>query len=102
MPLPTITKTFRVLDPSKEYPLKSPCPYCGGKLVLSGINECQQAEDGTWIATQLDINCLTEPNIDGPKWEGWWRDHSSDFCQAWHDLHERIVRNLKHHFRVAQ
>lgn len=93
---------YRVLDPAKEYPIKSPCPYCGGKLVLSGINGAEQDDDGTWIATDLDINCTTEPDIDGPEWEGWWQDHSAhDFCQAWHDLHERLVRNLRRHCRVS-
>ena len=93
---------YRLLDPAREYPLKSPCPYCGGKLVLSGINGAEEADDGTWVATNLDINCMTEPDIDGPEWEGWWQDHSAhDFCQGWHDLHERVVASLKRTHRVS-
>ena len=53
-----------------------------------------------WIATDLDINCDTEPDIDGPEWEGWWADHSHDFCHRWHDLHEQLVATLKFTHRV--
>lgn len=90
---------YRVLKASKEYSLKRPCPYCGGKLKMS-INGCELDEATGWIATELDINCDTEPDIDGPDWEGWWADHSHDFCERWHDLHEQLVANLKFTHRV--
>lgn len=95
---------YRVLDPNREYTLKAPCPYCGGKLRMS-INGAElDSEFGTgWFATDLDINCDTEPDMAGPKvnWDNWWADHSHDFCEKWHDLHERVVRSLKRTHRIS-
>lgn len=99
-----ITVSYRVLDWSKDYPLRSPCPYCGAKLTMS-INATEQQDDGTWAVTDMDIQCASEPDIDEPggKWDNWSADHGQrDFCEAWHDLHERLVRNLKRFCRVAE
>lgn len=97
--VPPPSTGYRVLDPKREYALKRPCPYCGGKLTMS-INGADLDEATGWIATDLDINCDTEPDIDGPDWQGWWEDHSHDYCEKWHDLHARVVRNLKRTHRV--
>ena len=91
---------YRLLCSSKEYKLTRKCPYCGGALRMT-INGCELDEATGWIATDLDINCDTEPDIDGPDWVGWWADHSHDFCHAWHDLHERLVACLKFTHRVS-
>lgn len=91
---------YRLLSASKEYKLTRKCPYCGGPLRMS-INGCELDEATGWIATDLDINCDTEPDIDGPEWEGWWADHSHDFCHAWHDLHATLVATLKWTHRVS-
>lgn len=91
---------YRLLSASKDHALKSPaCPYCGGKLRFS-INGCELDEATGWIADALDINCDSEPDIDGPHWQSWWDDHSFDYCNKWHDLHESLVRSLKRTHRV--
>jgi hypothetical protein len=91
---------YRLLSATKDHKLKNPaCPYCGGKLSFS-INGCELDEATGWFATDLDINCDTEPDIDGPDWEGWWADHSYDNCEKWHTLHERVVASLKRAHRV--
>lgn len=75
--------------------LKLACPYCGGKLTAC-VNASEDAEEGGgMIATDLDIDCDTEPDIDGPEWEGWWADHSHDDCEKWHALHERVVVSMR-------
>lgn len=50
------------------------CPYCGGKL-FTQCNAWQESKDG-WIAESLDVDCETEPDIDGTKWEDWFAAHS--------------------------
>lgn len=91
---------YRLLSATKDHKLKNPaCPYCGGKLSFS-INGRELDEATGWFATDLDINCDTEPDIDGPDWEGWWADHSYDNCEKWHTLHERVVASLKRTHRV--
>lgn len=91
---------YRLLSSEKEHRIKSPCPYCGGGLRIS-INGAELDEATGWIATELAIDCETEPDIDGPEWEGWWDDHSWDHCEKWHDLHERVVRSLRRTHRVT-
>ena len=91
---------YRILKASKEYELRRKCPYCGGALRMT-INGCELDEATGWIATDLDINCDTEPDIVGPEWDGWWADHSHDFCHAWHDLHATLVATLKWTHRVS-
>ena len=91
---------YRLLSATNDHKLKNPaCPYCGGKLSFS-INGCELDEATGWFATDIDINCDTEPDIDGPDWEGWWADHSYDNCEKWHTLHERVVASLKRAHRV--
>ena len=95
-----VSTGYRLLSATKDHKLKNPsCPYCGGKLSFS-INGCELDEATGWFATDLDINCDTEPDIDGPDWEGWWADHSYDNCEKWHTLHERVVASLKRTHRV--
>jgi hypothetical protein len=73
---------------------KPSCPYCGGKLVAE-VDEWTQEADGSWAAQTLDITCMSEPDIDGDEWEGWWAGHSMDYCKDWHDLHDRLIAYLK-------
>ena len=98
--VPPLATGYRLLSATKDHNLKNPpCPYCGGKLSIS-VNGCELDEATGWFATDLDINCDTEPDIDGPDWEGWWADHSYDNCEKWHTLHERVVASLKRTHRV--
>lgn len=61
----SVSTGYRLLCASKEHALKSPaCPYCGGKLRFS-VNGSEQQEDGSWVATDLDVNCDSEPSA-GP------------------------------------
>ena len=70
----------------------------GAMIVASALRNIDEATG--WFATDLDINCDTEPDIDGPEGEGWWADHSYDNCEKWHTLHERVVASLKRTHRV--
>ena len=96
----TLATGYRLLSSTKDHKLKNPaCPYCGGKLSF-WINGCELDEATGWFATDLDINCDTEPDIDGPDWEEWWANHSWDYCDKWHTLHAQLVASLKRTHRV--
>lgn len=70
------------------------CPYCQGKLTATA-NCWEQESDGTWIATDLDLTCSSEPDIEGDEWDGWWDRHSNDYCQGWHETHDKLIAHLK-------
>ena len=84
----------------RVFKAKSPCPYCGGEIRCSA-NGWEQEEDGTWTASDLDIECSNEPPIDSKRWRDWDAEHGrhSDYGDAWYRLHEALVRGLKRRFR---
>ena len=77
------------------------CPYCGAPVVAD-IHETTQQEDGSWMITSINVDCDSEPDIDGPDWEQWWDEHSHDYCDKWHTLHDRLIRWLAKHVRVHE
>lgn len=85
-----------VVDSDKVFGIKSPCPYCGGKITASA-NAWEEDEDKLFFATALDISCSNEPDIDDEEaWRSWDMEHGrGDDNEAWHQLHERIVRSMK-------
>jgi hypothetical protein len=86
---------FVIAPTDRLFRIKSPCPYCGGEITVSA-NAWEQDDDGSWYATDLDVNCSNEPSIDSPKWPAWDAEHGrNDYSEAWHQLHERIVRALR-------
>ena len=96
---PGSAAALRLFKHSDTLRLARKCPYCGGNLT-AGINACEQIEDGSWVITDLSIDCDTEPDIDGPEWDDWWREHSWDYCDKWHDLHDGVVHRLRNSVRV--
>lgn len=80
---------------------KVACPYCGAPVVAD-IHETTLQDDGTWMITSINVDCDSEPDIDGPEWEPWWESHSHDYCEKWHALHDRLIRWLAKHVRVHE
>lgn len=88
-----------VVPTNRRFKAKAPCPYCGGEITCSA-NAWEQEDDGSWIATDLDIECINEPPIDSKRWLTWDREHGrADWNHAWHDLHDALIRGLKRRFR---
>lgn len=85
-----------VVDSDKVFGIKSPCPYCGGKITASA-NAWEEDDEGRFYATDLDISCSNEPDLDDEEaWKSWDIEHGrGDYNEAWHQLHERIVRSMK-------
>lgn len=97
----TLTLTeFKVMDSDKVFGIKSPCPYCEGKITASA-NAWEEDGDGKFYATDIDIFCSNEPDLDDDEaWHNWNLEHGrGDDNEAWHQLHERIVRSMKARIR---
>lgn len=80
----------------KEFRIKSLCPYCGGKITASA-NAWEEDDEGRFYATDLEIFCSNEPDIDDEEaWNNWDLEHGrGDGNEVWHQLHERIVRSMR-------
>ena len=74
------------------------CPYCGGKLSIRA-HTWTQNDDGAWIATGIDVDCDTEPDIDGDEWDDWNTRHSYMPYVNWLPLHERLMKWMRKRFR---
>ena len=92
---------FVIASSDRLFRIKSPCPYCGGAITASA-NAWEQDDDGSWYATDLDVNCSNEPSIESRKWWAWDAEHGQGDCnEAWHQLHDRIVRALRSKVRFS-
>lgn len=88
-----------VLSSGHLFTAKKPCPYCGGKITCT-VSAWEEEDDESWIATDLDIECGSEPPIDSRRWKDWEREHGgADWGQAWHDMKEALLRDMKRRFR---
>lgn len=101
-PSPPATRGIVVTVASdKTFGWKPPCPYCGGKITFRASGWVEEA-DGTWTATDGDIECSTEPDIDSRVWQEWSDNHGGyDWGDKWHQLQERIIAALRRKVRFT-
>lgn len=95
MPQEQQTIQLRVVEDDHVLKLKTPCPYCGGKLTARAEG-WEEAEKGLAIATELQLTCETEPDISRDRaWNNWWLTHGAvDHGDKWALLKERIAKRL--------
>lgn len=93
----------RVPWPKDRAPLRinARCPICGAGLLLDA-GEATEFDDasGQWIATEINLECETEPDIDSDDWEEWHRGHYRAPYTDWLPLEQRILRAVRrmYHF----
>lgn len=75
------------------------CPICGAQLAVIESRAWNQDEDGTWFATEVDIECTTEPDIDADEWEDWHAGHYRTPYIDWLPLEQRILQWMRREFR---
>lgn len=94
----------RVPWPEDKLPLKlknPKCPICGGALFITGVNACEQEDNGDWIASEIDIDCENEPDIDSDEWEDWHRWHYSQPYTDWLPIDRQILRAVQNRYYFA-
>lgn len=94
----------RVPWPEDKLPLKlknPKCPICGGALFITGVNACEQDDNGDWIASEIDIDCENEPDIDSDEWEDWHRWHYSQPYTDWLPIDRQILRAVQNRYYFA-
>jgi len=68
-------KAFEMVPENKEFKFKALCPYCGGDLTYT-CNGWEADDNGLWMADSFDMECSTEPGVEGEEWEDWMQNHS--------------------------
>jgi hypothetical protein len=69
---------LQLIDPDASIDIPADvavCPYCGAALVAR-FTAWTEEDDGTWAASEVTVDCVSEPAIDGGNWESWYWQHS--------------------------
>lgn len=96
-------RLVRVPWPADKAPIKIKvkCPICGAGLLLDAGEDCEQEENGDWIASSIRIDCESEPDIDSPEWNEWFNWHYSQPYTDWLPLELKILKQVQRKFRFA-
>jgi hypothetical protein len=89
----------RVIPTTARMKIKQPCPICGGQLYVSCIDEWTQEESGDWIATSLNIECSTEPDLDSDEWTTWMNEHYKRPYMDWLPIEKKLLPEFQRKFR---
>ena len=99
-----VDRGVRVLWPKEHAPLriKARCPICGAGLLLDAGKATELDEaTGEWIATEINLDCESEPDIDSDEWDEWHRWHYGMPYVDWLPLEQRILRAVRRKYHFA-
>jgi hypothetical protein len=96
-----------LLLPRNQYPdipqSVAVCPICGRAVVIDDIDEWEEDDAGLLPSEcGLHIECETEPDIDSPEWESWFREHWSTPYIDWLPVEHRVYQWLVSCHRFAE
>lgn len=99
-----VDRGVRVPWPKEHAPLKikARCPICGAGLLLdAGAGAELDEATGEWIATEIELDCESEPGIDSDEWDEWHRWHYRMPYVDWLPLEQRILSALRRRYHFA-
>jgi hypothetical protein len=70
------------------------CPICGGKLVAEAT-AWEMDYFGLYRATEIDIDCEHEPDIDSDEWDAWHKRHYSTPYIDWLPIETKVLEAMK-------
>lgn len=80
------------------------CPICGAAIRIHIIG-WEQQDDGTWAATSIETDCVSEPEFDDDSdasldvWHSWFAEHYSTPYIDWLPVDRTIERWLLKNYR---
>lgn len=75
------------------------CPICGAKLYVSSAEQCSKADNGDWVADEINLDCESEPSWDSPEWEVWFRWHYQTSYTDWLLIYEKLLGEFRNKYR---
>lgn len=95
----TVTKTTEIKIPQSV----AVCPICGAEVYITGVEEWEQMDDGTWAAgeTGVHIDCVSAPPIDSRKWREWFKWHWSMPYVYWMPLRNTVTKWVRDNYRFV-
>lgn len=77
------------------------CPICGAALTDIQVTSWTKEDDGTWVASNIDFDCVMEPDIDDDAWPAWFHGHYATPYVDWLPLEMRVNDWMKQTYRFA-
>jgi hypothetical protein len=80
------------------------CPYCDAHLSVS-FNAFELLDDGTWQASECELTCDTEPDLDDDdplsldRWDDWYSRHSHMPYVHWLPAEQAVMKWVNAHYR---
>ena len=99
-----IEPVVRVLFPEEKMPFKlmqDICPICGSEIVLSEVGGLELDDNGEWIATEITLECTSEPDIDSDGWNDWLNSHYQTPYIDWLPLEQKILKVVRTRYYFA-
>mgnify|MGYP001581892030 CR=1 FL=1 len=90
-----IAKTDQIIEIPPEVAV---CPKCAGKL-YANIDEWEQCDDGSWIASNPHTECEHEPDIDSSEWRAWFDWHYDMPYVDWLPVDYDVEKWLEENYR---
>lgn len=88
----------KLLPVEKCLRIKTPCPICGGQLTVK-CGDAWEEDNGDWIATEIDIDCLTEPDVESDEWIQWHNWHYRQPYVDWLPIELKVLQEFQRKFR---
>lgn len=88
----------RIPWPTESAPLKisARCPICGDELLLNAGEGTELDEaTGQWIATEVNLDCAGEPDIESDEWDEWHKWHYSTPYIDWLPLEQKVLKEVR-------
>jgi hypothetical protein len=82
-------------------PAVAMCPICGAALVIT-LEACELDDDETWKASEIHVECTTEPDLDDAAWQSWHNGHYAMPYVDWLPLNLALLAWLRHTYRFTE
>lgn len=77
------------------------CPICGAALVIT-LEACELDDNNTWQASEIHVECTTEPDLDDAAWEPWHDGHDAMPYVDWLPLEQTLLDWLRRTHRFTE
>lgn len=70
------------------------CPICAAALVIT-LEACELDDNDTWQASEIHVECTTEPDMEDAAWEPWQLWHYAMPYVDWLPLEQTLLAWLR-------
>lgn len=90
---------FKIIPENKILYARKRCPICSSniKITANAWEYCEKTK--LWMATEIEVNCTKEPDLESDEWEEWFNWHYSMPYVDWLPLEIRLLKSIQKKYR---